>query len=206
MIKILGLTSFIIFCSLCAIAQNTDSYKNQNTVLTFELGASVNYYYGMPSRNFGEFDNDRVNWQINGMLGLTIGTDKADRRTMIAAFGNFGLNNNQTVSNMLTDQKYTTAATGQADVNNSYRIEGGIIIADLIRVSTGSGQQNFNSQALAGGSGGVLSTTYLKYNSSTVGVRLKLGVVSWTIDCNFEYGQDFTKTVIIPSSGLMFRF
>ena len=205
--KILLLASLIsLSFFINANAQNSVAYNNHSGFLAFDLGASVNYYYGMPSRNFGKFENDWVNWEIDGMLGITIARDKADHRTMIAAFGSYGFNNDNTVSKLLTDQQYTTAATGQAGVNNSYRIEGGIVIADLIRLSTGTGQQNFNSQILASGNGIMLNTKYLKFNSSTVGVKLNLGLISWNINCNFEYGQDFNKTVIVPSTGLMFRF
>jgi hypothetical protein len=188
-------------------AEAQDSHaETRNGALALELGASVNYYYGQPSQNIDKFENDRVNWQLNGMLGITIARDRSDRRTMIAAFGAFGFNNDNSIANLLADQQYTSPATSQASINNFYQVEGGIMILDMIRLSTGVGQQNFKSQSLVSSNGLLTNATYLKYNSSTVGVKLNLGPVAWTLNCNFAYGQDYNKTVITPNTGLMFRF
>jgi hypothetical protein len=197
----------IVSAFLFANAKAQDSRaESRNGALALELGASVNYYYGQPGQNIDKFENDRVNWQLNGMLGITLGRDRSDRRTMIAAFGAFGFNNDNTIANLLSDQQYTSAATSQANVNNFYQVEGGIMILDMIRLSTGVGQQNFKGQSLVSSNGILTNATYLKYNSSTVGVKLNLGPVAWTLNCNFAYGQDYNKTVIAPNTGLMLRF
>lgn len=197
---LLSLTAINVF------AQNNDVY-NRKSGLALELGASVNYYYGQPGTNINTYDNNRLNWQLDGMLGFTIARDKSDRRTIIAAFGDFGFNNENTITNLLADQQYTSPAGKQASVNNFYRVEGGILIADMIRISTGIGQQNFNTQTLVSSSNGVLiNASSLRYNSSTIGFKLNFGPVAWTINCNIAYGQDFNKTVITPESGLMLRF
>ena len=203
----ISLTVFMIFTFLFARSQNDDNAsRGRNGAFALELGASVNYYYGMPSRNFDKFENDRLNWQLNGMLGITLARDKAERRTMIAAFGAFGYNNDNTITNLLSDQQYTSAATSQSGMNSFYQLEGGLVIEDIFRISTGVGQQNFNGQTLISSGGVLLNATYLKYNSTTVGVKLNLGAIAWTLNCNFAYGQDYNKTVITPNSGLMLRF
>lgn len=178
---------------------------NDRPSLGFGIGASANYYYGPSDRNFGSFDNDRVNWQLDGMLGITLAKDKAGRRTMIAAFGSYGFSNKYTISQMLEDEHYVTTNLEQNSMNNFYRLEGGLLIADILRISTGVGQQNFDTQTLLSEEGIELSKQHLKYNSSTVGLRLNLSAVSISIDCNFAYGKDFNNTVITPAAGLMFN-
>jgi hypothetical protein len=178
-----------------------------NNPITVSLGATVNYYYGPGDRNFGKFENERINWQLNAILGYTIGMSKAGKRTQVAAFGHYGFNNNNTINNFINDQGYTTTATSQSSANNFFQLEGGIIIADLIRVSTGIGQQNFDQQTLLSPAGNKPNAKLLKYNSSTIGLQFNLSnSVQWVINCNFASGKDLDNTVLTPASGLQFRF
>ncbi|HZW65755.1 MAG TPA: hypothetical protein VFF23_08720, partial [Hanamia sp.] len=131
---------------------------------------------------------------------------QSGRRTMIAGFGSFGMNNDETVKQIFEDQKYITTATDQNSANNVYNIEGGLLIGEVFRVSTGVGQQIFNKQTLVSDDGVNFETTYLKYNSTTLGFNFNVSAISVIINCNFQYGQDYTKTVIVPSAGLMLRF
>ena len=125
---------------------------------------------------------------------------------MIAGFGSFGMNNDATVKQIFDDQKYITTALDQNSNNNVYSIEGGLLIGEVFRVSTGVGQQIFNKQTLLSDNGVNFQTTYLKYNSTTVGFNFNVSAVSIIVDCNFQYGQDYTQTIIVPSAGLMLRF
>ncbi|MEO6964031.1 MAG: hypothetical protein ABIY90_18830 [Puia sp.] len=191
--------SFLFFS---AKAQNT----NRKSGIAVSIGAAANYYYGPGDLNFGKFDNDRLNWQANGMLGLTIARDQNDHRTMIAGFGSFGMNNSSTIGHILDDQGYVTTALNQNSTNNFYQLEGGLLIGEVFRISTGVGQQVFNKQTLANSDGIKTEVTSLKYNSTTVGFNFNVAAVAIIINCNFEYGQDFTKTLVVPSAGLMLRF
>ena len=202
--KLVLTLSIVAFAIVGVKAQN--STNNHDGTLALSLGASVNYYYGQGSRNFDQFENNRVNWQLNGMLGIAVARDKGGHRTMIAGFGNYGFNNKNTLTQLFKDQGYITTALNQGASNNFYQLEGGLVIAEVLRISTGVGQQNFNSQAIASANGIQINSTYLKYNSSTVGLNLNLGSIAWIINCNFAYGQDYNKTVITPSTGLMLRF
>lgn len=188
--------------------RNTDQKGNnsKNSGITISLGAAANYYYGPGNRNFDKYESDRLNWQANGMLGLTIARDKSGHRTMLAGFGSFGMNNASTVSHILDDQKYVTSAIDQNSNNNVYQIEGGLLIGEVFRISTGLGQQIFNKQILLSDNGIETEATSLKYNSTTVGFNFNVSAVAIIINCSFEYGRDFTKTVIKPSAGLMLRF
>ncbi len=206
-------TLLFIFCIVAFSANAQNDYRNtgnrndsRSSGIAVSLGAAANYYYGPGNQNFDKYQSDRMNWQINGMLGLTIARSQSGRRTMIAGFGSFGMNNDETVKQIFEDQKYITTATDQNSANNVYNIEGGLLIGEVFRVSTGVGQQIFNKQTLVSADGVSFETTYLKYNSTTLGFNFNVSAVSVIINCNFQYGQDYTKTVIIPSAGLMLRF
>ncbi len=202
-----------IFCIVAFSAKAQNDYRNtgdrndsRSSGIAVSLGAAANYYYGPGNQNFGKYQSNRLNWQINSMLGLTIARSQSGRRTMIAGFGSFGLNNDETVKQIFEDQKYITTATDQSSANNVYNIEGGLLIGEVFRVSTGVGQQIFNKQTLVSDDGVNFQTTSLKYNSTTLGFNFNVSAVSIIINCNFQYGQDYTKTVIVPSAGLMLRF
>lgn len=199
-ITILFIAASFLFFS--AKAQN--SHKKSGVAIS--VGAAANYYYGPGDENFGSFDHNRLNWQANAMLGLTIARDGNDHRTMIAGFGSFGMNNSSTIGNILADQGYVTTELNQNSTNNFYQLEGGLLIGEVFRISTGVGQQVFNRQDLVSTDGIKPQVTSLKYNSTTVGFNFNVSAVSIIINCNFEYGQDFSKTIVVPSAGLMLRF
>lgn len=197
----------VAFSALCAMAQNNKNDDRNSSGLALSIGASATYYYGPGSRNFDKFEDERVNWQLNGMLGITIARDGGGRRTMLGAFGNYGFNNRQTLTQLFDDQDYIPIVLfEQSATNNFYQYEGGVLIAEILRLSTGLGQQNFKEQALISSDGISISKTDLKYYSSTVGLNLNFGAVAWVINCNFAYGKDYEKTVLTPSTGLMLRF
>ena len=207
------LSIIIFYLSILSVnAQNDfrsdtqDNNTKKNSGIVISLGAEANYYYGPGNRNFDKYENDRLNWQIDGMLGLTIARSQSGRRTMLAGFGSFGLNNAKTVSNIFQDQGYATTATDQSSNNNVYQLEGGLLIGEVFRISTGVGQQIINKQTLLADNGVTTQATSLKYNSTTVGFNFNVTAVAIVINCNFDYGQDYTKTVIRPSAGLMLRF
>lgn len=197
------LIAFLAF-TVSAFPLNAQN-NNGRSGITGSLGAAVNYYYGPGDRNFGKFDNDRINGQLNGMLGLTIARDKNDRRTMLGGFGTFGINNAKTMNQIFDDQDYITLATDQNSSNNFYQLEGGILISEIFRISTGVGRQIFDKQVISSSGVVNLDATSLKYNSTTVGFNFNVGAVALTLNCNFNYGLDYNKTVLNPSAGLMFR-
>ncbi|MEJ7587991.1 MAG: hypothetical protein WKI04_10570 [Ferruginibacter sp.] len=200
------LLSFLIFTAIAFSAHAQNDNEHRRGALAVSVGAAANYYYGQGDHNFSKFENERVNWQLNGMLGITIGRDKADRRTVLGAFGSFGLNNANTISNIFADQGYITTATSQSSNNNAYTLEGGLLIADVFRISTGVGQQIFNNQSIASTNGINFDATSLKFNSTTVGFNINVGAVGLLLNCNFNYGKDYVNTIIYPSAGLNFRF
>lgn len=195
------LTAFFVF-TVCLLQAQDD----ERSGLAVGLGGAVNYYYGPGSRNFDRFDNDRVNWQLDALLGFGLGRNKRGNRTLLAAFGTFGLNNRSTLRQILADQRYTTTALTQSALNNFYHLEGGLLVGEILRISTGVGQQNFTEQNLVSDEGVELNKEYLKYNSTTVGFNFNVSAVAVMINVNFAYGKDFNRTVLTPQAGIMFRF
>lgn len=198
--KNLTLTFVLVLCFGLLNAQEN------NSALTIGLGASANYYYGPANSNFDQFDNDMLNGQIDGMLGLALGSAKQGKRTLLAVFGSFGLNNRTTMRQIFDDQKYVTAALNQNKQNSFYHVEGGLLLGGLFRVSTGVGQQFFDDQTLISADGVQFDAGNLKYYSSTAGFYFDISTVAINVNVNFAYGKDFNKTVLTPSAGLMFRF
>ncbi len=196
----------VILLADCSVFAQNNQLENQSSAIAVSLGAAASYYYGPGDRNFGEFENERLNWQINALLGLTLLRDKNGRRTMLTGFGAYGLNNQSTVKNIFSDQQYVSTRVNQAKLNNFYQLEGGLLIGEILRLSTGVGQQNFESQAIAGANGDIrLDAKSLRYNSTTVGFNFNLSVVALIINVNFAHGRDYEKTVVTPSAGLMLR-
>lgn len=201
--KKIFITVNAIMLTICSLHAQDDNKKSSIGV---SLGAAINYYYGPGDRNFGDYEGHRVNYQVNAMLGLAVIRDESDHRTMIAAFGGVGFNNSKTTSDILSDHGYTTSLAKQRNTNNFYQIEGGLLIAEVLRISTGMGQQNFDPQTLVAKDGTVRTDeTSIKYNSTTVGFNFNLPAIVISINANFASGKDFNKTVITPSAGLMLR-
>lgn len=196
----------VAWLSVWSVKAQTNNYDNRKSGITIAIGASANYYYGPGDLNFGKFKDNRLNYQLNCMLGLTVARDGNDHRTMLAGFGSFGINNANTVERIFDDQGYVIIPGNQNSSNNFYQLEGGLIIAEVFRISTGVGQQVFNKQVIASDNGIDLKATSLKYNSTTVGFNFNVSAVSIILNCSFEYGEDFNKTVVVPSAGLMFHF
>jgi len=196
----------IITCFAFIFIISAANAQDKSNAIAVGIGASANYYYGQGNHNFTKFEGSRVNYKLDGMLGLTIARDHNDHRTMIAGFGSFGLNNRRTIERIFEDQGYVTSATDQSASNNFYQLEGGLLIGEMLRISTGVGEQVFDEQSIASEDGIDLQKTSLKYYSSTVGFNLNLSAVALLINCTFNYGKDYNKTIIIPSAGLMFKF
>jgi hypothetical protein len=211
--KVLLALCSIAYSALIATAQdannkdcNCKNNANNNSGLALAVGGSGTYYYGPSGRNFDKFEDSRVNWQLDGMLGITVARSKSGRRTMLAAFGDYGFNNRATITQLLADQNYVSTALKQSGSNNYYQYEGGFLIAEVLRISTGLGRQNFTTQTLASTDSLRLNATHLQYYSSTVGLNINLGSIAWVLNCNFAYGKEFKHTVLTPSTGLMLRF
>lgn len=202
---------FLLGLSTVAMAQRKtgkeDKASRDEETLRVQLGGAVNYYLGPGNQSFNNFSENNLNWQLDGLVGLKLAEGRDRRKTYIGAYGSAGFLNRTTVAALIQDQGLTLSnEAAQNRYNLNYQWEVGILIAEMLRVSTGSGTQYFQNQPIADGTGISADRDHLNYYSSTAGVQLKLGVVAWTINCNILYGKDLEKTVIRPSTGLMLKF
>ena len=107
---------------------------------------------------------------------------------------------------MLEDQGYvSTLLTNQSRTNSFYRLEGGVVLGEILRLSTGVGEQMFDEQTLTSGGNIMLNATRLEYYSSTAGFQFNISNLSVLFNVNFAYGKDFDRTVMTPSAGILFR-
>lgn len=197
-----------IFYTLCFLfcAGMLQAQDNNRGILSVGLGGSVNYYYGPSGRNFNSFEMDRVNGQVDGMLALRLRRNDAGRGTLLGVFGTYGLTNRSTLNQLLLDQGYVSSlVTPQSRTNSFYRLEGGVVLGEVLRLSTGVGEQMFDQQSLTSGTDVRLNATNLRHYSSTAGFMFNISNMSLLINVNFAYGQDYNTTVVTPSAGIMFR-
>ncbi|MDJ1501490.1 hypothetical protein [Xanthocytophaga agilis] len=172
-----------------------------------QLGGAVNYYLGPGNQSFDQFEENHLNWQLDGLVGIKLAESKDHKKTYLGVYGSAGSLNRTTITSMIQDQKFTIVnETEQNRYNLHYQWEVGFLIAEVLRVSTGSGTQYFGNQLLANSDGTSLQRDHFDYYSSTAGVQLKLGSVAWTINCNLLYGKDLDRTIVRPSTGLALTF
>lgn len=195
----------MLFCTGILQAQD----NNKSGLLVIGLGGSANYYYGPTSRNFNSFEMDRVNGQVDGMVGLRLRRNKSGNGTLLGVFGTYGLVNRSTLNQIFQDQNYITSPlVNQSRTNSFYRIEGGVVLGEILRLSTGVGEQMFDQQTLASGSNVTdirTNATSLQYYSSTAGFQFNISNVALMVNVNFAYGKDYNTTVVTPSAGILFR-
>jgi hypothetical protein len=162
------------------------------------IGGGANYLYGTESSANEEYDNTLISWQGNVMIGYQYVAQRGRGSTI----GVFGIGGNTPERSMLRilDQAGIVATTLKANEDNNYyyQVEGGVILFNIIRASTGMGFQNYKDNAD--------ENQTIMYYSTTVGLHLPLGPVRITLDVNQMYGRDFNKTLYRPVAGLMFQF
>jgi hypothetical protein len=166
---------------------------------TLHLGPSVTYYQGKSSGSFDSFETDRVSWQINGMLGYGFNRNNSGKSNILGVFATGGYTTQGIFDQMLTDQELEVTNLRDSKYYNFYQAEAGMIIAEVLRLSTGVGMQQFKTTES--------TEERFYYLSSTVGLSFGLtGSINWVIDANFLHGRDFNHTVIRGSTGLIVTF
>ncbi len=165
---------------------------------TLHLGPSLNYYQGESTGSFDSFETDRISWQINAMLGYGFNKHNANRSNILGVFGTGGYTTQGILNQLLTDQAIVIADLTPSKYYNFYSVEAGMIVAEILRLSTGVGVQHYDTSS---------GSEQLYYMSSTVGFNFAItSSVNWVFDVNFMHGRDFNNTVIRASTGLSLSF
>ncbi|TCO09829.1 hypothetical protein [Natronoflexus pectinivorans] len=188
------LASFLMICFPYNSEAQTSEGKESGGLAMF-FGPSATYFHGKHSDEFDSFESDRLNWQLDAFLGFYSG--QRDGGTAIGVFGTAGYSNRNTIREMSGYAGFELDDVIESRFNSFYQIEGGFLLANVLRLSTGVGKQYYTT------TGGDNSFNYL---STTAGFLINMGKVSWSINANLNYGRDYSDTILRLSTGLMFGF
>ena len=170
----------------------------QGLGLTFALGPSVTMYYGNSDNDFS-YSPERLGWQLNGNFGMITNTRSEDRGNMLGIFGSAGSTHPEMIA--LLGQE-TQLSELELDMDRSfneyYSLEVGMVVAEMLRLSGGYGQQFYT---LKNG-----NKEFLLYYSGTLGVQFNMGAIKWVIDANLMTGKDLEKNALRFSTGFMVVF
>jgi len=186
---------FFVASAIYAQAEAPLTCPQNQSGIVFMLGPSVNYYQGGDVTSSEKFDAEVINYQLNGFIGYNSPHTKA--KNSVGIFGTGGYTNEATFIKIKEVQGLNT---GELVINKYYafyQVEAGMIIGNVLRLSTGLGKQEF--QTVSG------SDSYAFF-SSTAGLLINLGPVGWNIDANINYGRDYPKTAIRFVTGLVIMF
>lgn len=186
---------FFVASALFAQAENLQTCPQNQSGFVFLMGPSVNYFQGGELTSTDKFDADMINYQLNGFIGYNSPRSKA--KNSLGVFGAGGYTNKATFNKIKTVQELTTDELVINKYYAFYQIEAGMIIGNVLRLSTGLGKQEFQT---------VSGSDSFSYFSSTAGLLINFGVVGWNIDVNIQYGRDYPKTAIRFVSGLVVMF
>lgn len=177
----------------------TQPVANQKKVnkpgLMLLIGPSAYYFQGSPSDDFDSFSSKQIGYQLNGFLGYS--TAKEHGGNALGVFGTAGYTSENIFNNMLTVQELTTDELVINKYFVFYQAEAGVIIANVLRFSTGIGKQEFTT---------VTGANEFNYLSTTGGILINFGPVMWNIDANFNYGRDLPNTSLKIATGLLVKF
>ena len=171
---------------------------SQNSGLTFSFGPSLTIYGGKSNSGFS-YSSERRSYQLNGQFGYISTRGGANRGNMLGIFGAAG----STKSEMIALMEFDGAnVDGEINMDNTfneyYTIEGGMIIARVLRLSAGFGQQYYTYDIDKKGT--------IEYFSGTIGIAIGLGVVDWVINANLLAGKDMNHNALRYSTGFIVNF
>ncbi len=163
--------------------------------IVLHLGPSINYFQGQQTGSAQAFERKRINFQLNAFLGYL--SPRGGASNSIGVFGTAGYTNEFTLDEILSIQDINVTNLESSSYNTFYQIEGGMIISNALRLSTGVGSQDYGTN---------ISDESLDYLSSTAGIMINFGNVMWSLDGNINYGWDYTHTILKFSTGLILVF
>lgn len=186
---------FLLLTPMAKAFAQTSGSQTRPTGITVFLGPTANYFHGLYEEGPETWDSGKLNFQLNGFIGYTSAHSRGTN--IVGVFGTGGYTNEETFQEMLAVQELSTDELKINKYFTFYQAEAGMILGNILRLSTGFGRQDFET---------VNGRDKLYYFSSTAGLLIGLGSFSWNIDANIQYGRDFANTSIRFSSGLMIKF
>lgn len=184
----------ILFSGVIAIAQKQK--KEPRVVSVMQLGGAATYFLGSQT-DVVTYQKEKLGWQVDALLGLAFKPKPKAARNVLAAFGTYGAMSPSSLSTLFTNQNLSISLSDRQSFEY-YQLEGGVLIGEVLRISTGGGyQQLINSDE---------EKQNIYYMSSTAGFHINLGTVDWVINCNVLHGREFTTSVFRLTTGLMIKF
>lgn len=162
--------------------------------ISLMIAGGINYMHGAINDDPG-LDSDLANWQGEVMLGYSYVTSKGGGSTL-GVFGRVGNTSSDGLDKLNSDALINESLVAD-EQNLYYNIEGGVIIAEVLRISTGMGFQEYQSQTS--------DMNRAAYYSTTAGLHIGSKNFKLMIDANFMYGRDLQETIIRPNIGLGIR-
>lgn len=168
------------------------SEEGQSNSMLLCFGPAVSYFQGEYPGSYEKYQSDRLNVQVDGFLGYL--SQRKNRNNALGVFGTAGYTNQSTLLKMLDLQNIQYNQIDSSDYYTFYQIEFGMMAGKVLRFSTGYGKQDFKTD---------FGNRSMEYFSSTVGLNIDFGAIAWKIDANFNYGLDYSKTILKISTGLL---
>lgn len=193
--KIVLLSWFLISYASGYAQDNESSKAQQKSGIVLHLGPSINYFQGQQSGSYDEFNRKRINFQLNAFLGYQ--SARGNGGNSIGVFGTAGYTNAFTLDEIIAIQEIFVNNLENSSYNTFYQVEAGMIVSNVLRLSTGIGSQDYST---------INREESLDYLSSTAGFMINFGNIMWSLDANFNYGWDYSHTIVKYSTGLVLVF
>lgn len=163
---------------------------------TIMLFGGLNYMYGTENSDLS-FNRDFIGWAGEIMLGYSYRNSSGGDGSSFGLFVQAGELNIPSLERLITEGGINKAFSNE-DNNIFYNIEGGIIIAGFLRISTGLGFQEYETESS--------NLNRINYYSTTPGILVGSKNVKLSINLNFMYGRNLNQTIYKPSAGLAIKF
>lgn len=173
--------------------------KHRSNLLHLQLGGAATYAYGTVGEFQQDFDENLVNGEVSGFLGIRMQPRQRRRSNVFGVWGRGGLNNLPALSSLIELQGIKTTIDPNTEYHEFREWEAGVLFKEWFRVSAGQGTQQYID--LTG------QERDLNYYLATTGFSFNiLPSVKWNTNVTALFGKDFQEISIRPSTGLSFRF
>lgn len=191
-IKIVLMSWFLFSFASINAQEETPAKPQPQGGIILHMGPSANYFQGQQSGSYEEFESKRINFQLNAFLGYQ--SPRGNGGNSIGIFGTTGYTNAFTLDEILSIQNINVINLKSSSYNTFYQVEAGMIISNVLRLSTGVGSQNYST---------TIADEKMDYFSTTAGLLINFGNVIWSLDANYNYGWDYSHTTVKFSTGLI---
>lgn len=176
--------------------QEHNNGSRHSGAFTILISGNLNYLYGREDNDYS-FDADYIDWHAEAMFGYGYRNPAGNEEASFGIFIRGGAIQEPSLERIIADGNVEAVSSPEQE-NIFYQVEGGVVIAGLVRVSTGLGFQEYVNEMEA--------LKRIHYYSTTTGLLIGSKNVKLSIDLNLMYGRDLSKTVYRPGLGLALKW